>query len=82
MADAQSNHIREELHLLLDHIPDADVQTARKVLRALVDPVELAVLLAPPDDEPVTEEERAAVEASLIDPSPDVPFEQIRRVRA
>jgi len=32
---------REELHFLLDRIPDSDVATARKILRALVDPVEL-----------------------------------------
>jgi len=44
--------------------------------------VQLAVLTAAFDDEPETEEERAAVEAALADPSPDVPFEQIRRVPA
>jgi len=43
---------------------------------------QLAVLTAAFDDEPETEEERAAVEAALADPSPDVPFEQIRRVPA
>ena len=49
---------------------------------ALADPVELAILNAVVDDEPETEEERAAVESSLNDPSPDIPFEQLRRVRA
>jgi hypothetical protein len=34
------------------------------------------------DDEPETEEERAAVESSIHDPSHDIPFEQLRRVRA
>ena len=46
---------RHELHTLVDHIPESDVPAARKVLRALADPVELA--------------------------SPDIPFEQLRRIR-
>jgi hypothetical protein len=69
---------REELHLLLDRIPESDVPTTQKFLRSLVDPVELAILTAPEDDEPESEEERAAVEAALADPSPDIPWEQIR----
>jgi hypothetical protein len=43
---------REELHKLVDHIPEDDVAAARKILRSLVDPVELSLLTAPPDDEP------------------------------
>jgi hypothetical protein len=73
---------RQELHTLVDHIPASDLPAARKMLRALADPVELAILHAAVDDEPETEEERAAVELSLHDPSPDIPFEQLRRVRA
>jgi hypothetical protein len=73
---------RQELHTLVDHIPASDLPAARKMLRALADPVELAILNAPVDDEPETEGERAAVESSLNDPSPDIPFEQLRRVRA
>jgi hypothetical protein len=30
---------RHELHTLVDHIPESDVPAARKVLRALADPV-------------------------------------------
>ena len=73
---------RQELHLLVDHIPESDVPAARKVLRALADPVEFAILTAPLDDEPETEEERTAVASSLADASPDIPFEQLRRKRA
>ena len=73
---------RQELHTLVDHIPATDLPAARKMLRALADPVELAILHAAVDDEPETEEERTAVESSLNDPSPDIPFEQLRRVRA
>jgi hypothetical protein len=81
MPNAEPNVIRQELHALLDHIPEGDVVTARKFLRSLVDPVELVLLSAPPDDEPETEEEGAAVAAALADPAADIPFEQIRRVR-
>ncbi len=81
MSGAGTNSIREELHKLLDHIPESDVATARKFLRSLVDPVELALLTAPLDDEPETAEERAAVEAALADPAPDLPFERVRRAR-
>ena len=70
---------RHELHTLVDRIPESDVPAARKVLRALADPVEFAILTAPLDDELETEEERAAVASSLADASPDIPFEQLRR---
>jgi hypothetical protein len=73
---------RHELHTLLDHIPDGDVPSLRKILRALADPVELAILTAPLDDEPETEEERASVASSLADGSPDIPFEELRRIQA
>ncbi len=48
---------REELHFLLDRIPDSDMATARKILRALADPVELALRNAPPDIEPLSAHE-------------------------
>ncbi len=54
--------IREELRILVDHIPDSEVATARKILRALIDPVELSLLTAPPDDEPLSDHEKAALE--------------------
>ena len=72
---------REELHRLVDHIPESEVRTTRKLLRALVDPVELAILSAEEDDEPEGDRERAAVEAALSDSGADVPFERLRRVR-
>jgi hypothetical protein len=55
---------RQELHALLDHIPASDLAAARKILRALADPVWQSVLTAPVDDEPETEVERADVEAA------------------
>jgi hypothetical protein len=58
--------MREELRTLVDHISESDVPTARKLLRALVDPVELALLNAIPEDEPVSEHERAATEDASL----------------
>ena len=75
MADSD----RHELHTLVDHIPESDVPAARKILRALADPVELAILAAPLDDEPETEGERASVASSLADASPDIPFQELPR---
>jgi len=72
---------REELHRLVDYIPESEIATTQKLLRALADPVELAILSAEEDDEPESEDECAAVEAALTDPSADVPFERLRRVR-
>ncbi|MEP6714345.1 MAG: hypothetical protein ABJC09_02150 [Terriglobia bacterium] len=72
---------REELHRLVEHLPENEVSTTRKLLRALVDPVELAILTADEDDEPESDREREAVRAALADPEPDVPFERLRRAR-
>jgi hypothetical protein len=62
MASLETNTMREELRLLVDHIPEGEVPVARKILRALMDPVELALLNAPEDDEPLSEHELAALE--------------------
>jgi hypothetical protein len=70
---------RHELHTLVDHIPESDVPAARKILRALAGPVELAIVTAPPDDEPETEDERASVASSMAEASSDIPFERVRQ---
>jgi hypothetical protein len=62
MAGPETNTMREELRLLVDHIPESDVPVARKILRALMDPVELVLLNAPEDDEPLSEHELGALE--------------------
>ena len=70
---------RQDLHALVDHIPAGDVPAARKILRALMDPVELSLLSAPVDGEPETEDERAAVERALAEPGPGTSHEQVLR---
>jgi hypothetical protein len=64
MGDSGTSSMREELRTLVDHISESEVPTARKLLRALFDPVELALLNALPDDEPLSEHEQAAMEES------------------
>ena len=60
MPDIDANLSRGELHKLVDHIPEPEVASVRNYLRSLLDPVELALLNAPADDEPMSEHERTA----------------------
>jgi hypothetical protein len=54
---------RDTLHRLVDSLPDSALSEAERYLLALetTDPVLRAALLAPYDDEPETDEERAGV---------------------
>ena len=58
--------IKEELHRLIDELPASEARTARRFLEYLrnvgSDPLLRALMEAPEDDEPETEEERAAVQ--------------------
>jgi len=57
---------RQELHTLVDHVRESDIASAKEYLRSLIDPFELALLMAEPDDEPLTEAERTALEKADI----------------
>ena len=53
---------RAELHDIVDMLPDSDLESAQRLLRVLPDdPVLRALLTAPLDDEPVTDEDRQAI---------------------
>lgn len=53
---------REELHELIDKLPEREIPTVRGLLRYLAgDPLLRALAEAPIDDEEETEKERAAV---------------------
>src|SRR5689334_10796568 len=52
---------RDELHTILDAIPDDRLNAAREALAQLADPVVLAALNAPLDDEPLTDEDVEAL---------------------
>lgn len=62
---------REELHVLIDQLPDKELRSVRGYLRYLAamkrDPVLRALVNAPVDNEPETEEERLAVEEARKD---------------
>ena len=70
---------RQELHALVDHIPASDLPAARKILRALADPVWQSILTAPLDDEPETAEEVAEVEAARGETGSGTPHEEVWR---
>jgi hypothetical protein len=52
---------RQHAHEIIDHIPESQLSTAVGLLEKMVDPVTLALLNAPIDDEPETGEERLAI---------------------
>jgi hypothetical protein len=50
---------KHHAHELIERLPDAQISTAIRFLEfILLDPVARAVATAPPDDEPVTEQDR------------------------
>lgn len=75
---------RETLHRLVDDLDERDVPTAARVLEALretageSDPVLWALENAPLDDEPETEEERAAAAEARAE-TELIPHEEVKR---
>ena len=57
---------RQELHTLLDHVRESEIASAKEYLRGLNDPFELALIMAAPDDEPLTGAERTALDEAEI----------------
>ncbi|WP_067936523.1 hypothetical protein [Alicyclobacillus kakegawensis] len=60
---------REDLHRLVNEIPDSELNAAQRFLEFLrdVDPVRKALAAAPVDDEPETAEEIEGVEEAEAD---------------
>jgi hypothetical protein len=52
---------RDDLHAMLDAIPEERLAAAREALAALADPVWLALMNAPDDDEPLTDDDLQAI---------------------
>ncbi len=52
---------RDDLHTILDAVPEVRLPAVREALERLADPIMLALLMAPEDDEPVTAEDLAAL---------------------
>ena len=53
---------REALHALVDAVPRERLAEAKAAMQALADPVLLALLTAPPEDEELAPDELAALE--------------------
>ena len=61
---------RKHLHQLIDDLPEQEIQAARRYLQFLCgqdDPVLRAIRSAPVDDEPLTDEDRAAIDEAQRD---------------
>lgn len=65
---------KEELHTLVEALPDESVEAATVLLERAQDPVVAKLDAAPDDDEPFTHEERQAVQTAMHEPA--VPWEQ------
>lgn len=58
---------RDELRALVDAIPEDRLPAAREAIEQFTDPVLLAFLTAPEDDEPLTDEDLAAITEGKAD---------------
>lgn len=75
---------KEKLHRIVNALPESELTAAERYLEYLAqsaDPVALACELAPEDDEPVTDEDRAAIEEARaeIAAGRGIPFDQVKR---
>ena len=76
---------REAIHHLVDDLDDEDLPTAERVLlglRITADPLLRSLAMAPVDDEPETDEERAGVAEALREREagiPAIPLEEVKR---
>ncbi len=59
-----STDTRQHVHSLVDQLPPAQLAAVEGLLSVMVNPVAHALRNAPVDDEPVTEEEAAALRRS------------------
>ena len=75
---------RQRLHQLIDKLPDEQILAAERYLDSLcrdIHPVVRAMRSAPIDDEPLTDEDRAAIQEGRreIAAGHGIPNERIRR---
>jgi len=71
---------KQQLFELIERLPEAELLPAVRLIEILLlDPVRRSMLLAPSDDEPVTEEQDRLIQEALDDLRPTIPHEQILR---
>jgi len=70
---------RQRAHAYLDRLPPEQLSAVRGLLESLLSPFERKLALAPIDDEPITPEEAAAVEAgrASLERNGGVPMEEV-----
>jgi predicted transcriptional regulator len=76
---------RETLHTLVDDLPEAELSAARRFLEYLrrqADPLRSILDAAPLDDEPVTDEDLAAIREGLAEKARGevVSHEEVKRL--
>jgi hypothetical protein len=73
--------MRESIHHLVDDLTDEDLPTAERLLlglRITADPALRSLAAAPIDDEPETDEERAAIAEALRERDSPLPLEDLK----
>jgi hypothetical protein len=70
---------RQRAHAYLDRLPPEQLSAVRNLLETLLSPLDRKLALAPIDDEPVTPEEAAALEAGIasLERNGGVPIEEV-----
>lgn len=77
---------RQALHTLVDELPEPELPAARRLLESLrqhpEDPLRLVLSAAPLDDEPVTDEDLAAIREGLAEKArgETVSHEEVKRL--
>ncbi len=77
---------RETLHTLVDELPEPELRPARRFLEYLrlqaADPLRVVLDAAPLDDEPVTDDDLAAIREGLQEKAAGevVPHEEVKRL--
>ena|SRR4051794_11038083 len=56
---------RHQAHAYLDRLSPLQINAVRGLLESMLSPLDRKLALAPPDDEPVTAEEAAALQAGI-----------------
>ena len=58
---------REQIHALIDALPDSELDVLDRFIKARSNPVLRALMDAPDDDEPLTEDDLAAIAQARAD---------------
>jgi hypothetical protein len=70
---------RQRAHAFLDRLPDEQLSAVSGLLESMLSPLDRKLALAPLDDEPLTAEESAAMQAGVdsLDRNGGVPMEAV-----